>query len=44
MAGHILFFPVVIKLEEGIEKETISLAPVAVLPEFQRQGIGSELI
>lgn len=44
IAGHILFFPVVIKLEDGKEKETISLAPLAVLPEFQRQGIGGELI
>lgn len=44
IAGHILFFPVVIKLENGEEKETISLAPVAVSPEFQRKGIGSKLI
>lgn len=44
IAGHILFFPVVIKLENGEEEEIISLAPLAVLPEFQRQGIGGELI
>ena len=44
IAGYILFFPVVIKLENREEKETISLAPVAVLPEFQRKGIGSKLI
>lgn len=44
IAGHILFFPVVIKLEDGKVKETISLAPLAVLPEFQRQGIGGELV
>ena len=44
IAGHILFFPVIIKPAAGKEKETIALAPVAVLPEFQKQGIGSELI
>src|SRR5690606_36333808 len=44
IAGHILFFPVVIKLENSEEKEIMSLAPVAVLPEFQRQGIEGELI
>ncbi len=44
IAGHILFFPVVIRSGNGEEKKTISLAPVAVLPEFQRQGIGGELI
>ncbi|WP_394325904.1 GNAT family N-acetyltransferase [Methanosarcina horonobensis] len=44
IVGHVLFFPIKIKPAEGKEKETISLAPVAVLPEFQRQGIGGELI
>jgi putative acetyltransferase len=44
IAGHILFFLVVIKLEDGKQKEMISLPPLAVLPEFQRQGIGGELI
>jgi len=42
--GHILFFPIIIKSTEGKKKETISLAPVAVRPEFQKKGIGSELI
>ncbi len=44
IAGHILFFPVVIKSGNGKGKETISLTPIAVLPEFQKQGIGGELI
>jgi putative acetyltransferase len=44
IAGHILFFPIKIKSAAGKEKETISLAPVAVRPEFQKQGIGGELI
>ncbi|RPJ69729.1 MAG: N-acetyltransferase [Alphaproteobacteria bacterium] len=44
IVGHILFFPIVIKLAAGKEKETISLAPLAVRPEFQKQGIGHGLI
>jgi putative acetyltransferase len=44
IVGHILFFPIAIKLAAGKEKETISLAPLAVRPEFQKQGIGGELI
>jgi predicted N-acetyltransferase YhbS len=40
IVGHTLFFPVVIKLVAGKENETISLAPFAVRPEFQKQGIG----
>ena len=43
VVGHILFSPVKIKSED----RTIwgmALAPMAVLPEYQRQGIGSELI
>ena len=42
--GHILFFPIIIRSATGKEKETISLAPVAVRPEFQKKGIGGELI
>ena len=43
IVGHILFSPATI---EG-EKEIVvgmGLAPMAVLPELQRQGIGSELV
>jgi len=43
IVGHILFSPVKIENED----RTIwgmGLAPMAVLPEYQRQGIGSELI
>ena len=41
--GHIAFSPVRI---EGSNEPTpgVGLAPVAVLPEYQRQGIGSRLI
>ena len=41
--GHILFSPVTIEGNHGILKG-IGLAPMAVLPEFQRQGVGSELV
>jgi putative acetyltransferase len=44
IAGHILFFPLIIRSDKGEENKAVSLAPVAVLPEFQRQGIGSGLI
>ncbi|WP_440954310.1 GNAT family N-acetyltransferase [Methanosarcina sp. Mfa9] len=51
IVGHILFFPVVVKSgvgdgePEGYEEyEIISLAPLSVLPEFQKQGIGGRLI
>ena len=43
VTGHILFSPVVI----GSGARTaagMGLAPMAVLPEYQRQGIGSELV
>jgi putative acetyltransferase len=43
MVGHILFTPAVIEAEEK-EIVGMGLAPLAVLPEFQRQGIGSKLI
>ncbi|MDR3627451.1 MAG: N-acetyltransferase [Ignavibacteriaceae bacterium] len=41
--GHILFTKLYIK---DVEKsyETLELAPVSVLPEYQRKGIGSMLI
>ncbi len=43
IVGHILFTPAVI---EAKEKEIwgMGLAPMSVLPEFQRQGIGSKLV
>jgi putative acetyltransferase len=41
--GHILFSPVTIEGHPGILKG-MGLAPTAVLPEFQRQGVGSELV
>jgi len=41
--GHILFSPVTIEGNHGFLKG-MGLAPMAVLPEFQRQGVGSELV
>ena len=41
--GHILFFPIKIKSGD-LEYETLSLAPMSVLPEFQGKGVGGRLI
>ena len=43
IVGHILFTPAVIEAEGG-SIHGLGLAPLAVLPEFQRQGIGSKLV
>jgi putative acetyltransferase len=43
IVGHILFSPVVIECGKG-PVTGMGLAPMAVLPEYQRQGIGSELV
>jgi len=43
VVGHILFSPVFIRTESTI-LPTLALAPMAVLPEFQNRGVGSELI
>ncbi|HAH24734.1 MAG TPA: GNAT family N-acetyltransferase [Prolixibacteraceae bacterium] len=43
VVGHILFTPM--SIENGqIQCESLTLAPVSVLPEFQNRGIGSKLI
>ena len=43
VVGHILFSPVLIGSGEN-EFSAAGLAPMAVLPEFQRQSIGSLLV
>lgn len=43
IVGHILFYPIKIKSEKG-EYTILSLAPMAVHPEYQNKGIGSKLI
>jgi putative acetyltransferase len=41
--GHILYSPLAIEID-GSARQAAALAPVAVLPAFQNQGIGGELI
>jgi putative acetyltransferase len=43
VVGHILFSPAVIEGDNGNIVGS-GLAPLAVLPEYQKQGIGSELV
>ena len=43
IVGHILYSPVAIASEHP-SFEAITLAPLAVLPEYQRKGIGSQLV
>lgn len=44
LLGHILFTRAVIEYADGLQLNGMGLAPVAVLPEYQRQGIGSALV
>lgn len=43
IVGHILFSPATIDGPHGVI-QGMGLAPMAVLPEYQRQGIGTKLI
>lgn len=43
VVGHIFFSPVTIEAEDSAS-EILGLAPMAVLPEYQKQGIGSQLV
>lgn len=43
IVGHILFSPVTIATG-GSVATLLGLAPMAVLPEYQRQGVGSSLV
>ena len=43
IVGHILLTKLKIK-NESTEFESLSLAPISVLPEFQNKGIGGKLI
>jgi putative acetyltransferase len=43
VVGHILFSPMVIETKDGAVP-ALALATIAIRPEFQNQGIGSELV
>jgi putative acetyltransferase len=43
VVGHIFFSPVTVEAD-GESFTAMGLAPMAVLPEFQKQGIGSKLV
>lgn len=43
IVGHIAFSPVTITSDTAVV-EAIGLGPMAVLPAYQRQGIGSQLV
>lgn len=43
IVGHLLFSPIVIQTPKD-NIPALALAPLAVYPEFQNQGIGSELV
>jgi putative acetyltransferase len=44
IVGHIAFSPVVLTREDGVTRIGVGLAPMAVLPARQRDGIGSQLV
>lgn len=44
LVGHILFSPMRIEAPTGSIYPAVGVGPVAVLPEFQRQGIGTALM
>ena len=45
VVGHILFTPVSLESDDSTSTALgLGLAPMAVLPEYQRQGVGSELV
>jgi putative acetyltransferase len=44
IVGHIFFSPVELDGEGNTDLPMLGLAPLAVLPDYQRQGIGSLLI
>ncbi len=44
VVGHILFTPIVIRRADGSVVESLSLAPISVLPGYQNKGIGNQLV
>jgi predicted N-acetyltransferase YhbS len=43
IVGYILFFPILIVSGHGNHR-SLALAPMAILPDFQKKGIGKKLI
>lgn len=43
IAGHILYYPIFIK-GDGSKLHSLALAPLGVAPQYQKKGVGSELI
>jgi len=43
LIGHILFYPIKIK-NDSLEFNSLALAPMSVLPEYQNKGVGGGLI
>ena len=43
VVGHIFFSPVTVE-SEGATFEAVGLGPMAVLPEYQGRGVGSQLV
>ena len=43
VVGHIFFTPVSLESDDSTST-ALGLAPMAVLPDYQRQGVGSELV
>lgn len=41
--GHILFYPIEIA-GDGNTAKTLALAPMSVLPQYQRKGIGGKMV
>jgi putative acetyltransferase len=44
IVGHILFSRITIKAADGTAFDSLALAPMAVMPDFQHKGIGSMLV
>lgn len=44
IVGNVVFTKGIIKGDDGETKEVLTLGPIAVLPEYQRQGIARDMI
>ena len=44
VVGHVLFSRLTIHADQGVAIAALALAPMAVLPSEQRQGIGSTML